>query len=81
MPKKIANKDLPPADAVPGGTKLVETIARRKAALEKARAAGAEAATVRAARKALKRGQRRLRKTRIRTALATKAASSTPPTS
>lgn len=79
MPKKIANKDLPAADAVPGGTKLLEKIARRRAALEKVRETGADAAAVRAARKALKRGQRRLRKTRIRAALATKAGPAAAP--
>jgi|GEM_PF-3678159 len=78
MPKKIANKDLPAPEAVPGGTELAAAVARRRAALQKAREAGSDATKIRAARKALKRGQRRLRKARIRTALASKPAASTP---
>jgi hypothetical protein len=75
MPKKIANKDLPAADAVNGGTELVAAVAKRKARFEKVKgAATPDAARVRAARKKVKRGQRKLRKQRIRTALSTKAA-------
>ena len=72
MPKKIANKELPPAEAVNGGAALVAAVTVRKARLDKVRAADAPAARVRAARKALKRGQRKLRKERIRTKLSTK---------
>lgn len=74
MPKKIANKDLPAPDAVQGGAELIAAVDRRRAALQKAREAGADAGKLRTARKVLKRGQRRLRKARIRTALAKKAA-------
>lgn len=73
MPQKIANKDLPAPDAVDGGAALVAEVESRRAALAKVREAGAEGAKLRRARKALKRGQRKLRKARIRTKLATKA--------
>lgn len=72
MPKKIANKDLPAVADVIGGEKLAGKLERAKARLEKTTGAeGAEAEKVRAARKALKRGQRKLRKARIHTATRT----------
>jgi hypothetical protein len=82
MPKKIAKKDLPSPDDVPAAKPLVETIAKRRTALAVARAAATTDGAVvkhepryRAARKKLKRAQRRLRVELIRAAAQTMKAS------
>jgi hypothetical protein len=81
MPKKIAKKDLPSPDDVATAKPLLEAIARRRAALAKAREAATKdgvvvehAPTYRAARKKLKRAQRKLRVELIRAASQTKKA-------
>jgi hypothetical protein len=69
MPKKVANKDLPPVADVPGGEALVARLEKKKATFAKA-SEGAEKKDpkVRAARKQVKRAQRKLRKARMHTA-------------
>jgi hypothetical protein len=73
MPKKIANKDLPSPDQVPAAKGLLETLEKRRTALAAARATAtkdgvvvAHDPTYRAARKRVKRAQRRLRVELIR---------------
>ena len=73
MPKKIAKKDLPAADAVAAAKPLLETIEKRRATTAAAREAATKDGAVvrhdpkyRTARKKLKRAQRRLRSELIR---------------
>lgn len=73
MPKKIAKKDLPAVADVATAGSLVDAIAKRKARLEKATAAATQDGTVddsdpkyRAARKGVKRAQRKLRRELVR---------------
>jgi hypothetical protein len=74
MPKKIAKKDLPAVADVAAAAALVEVIAKRKARLEKAKAAAAQDGGAvktsdpkyRAARKGVKRAQRKLRRELMR---------------
>jgi len=75
MPKKIAKKDLPSPEDVPAAKPLLETIEKRRTVLATARdAATKDGALVthdpkyRAARKKLKRAQRRLRIELVRAA-------------
>ena len=75
MPKKIAKKDLPQPGDVPTATPLVEAIAKRRTQLGTARAAATKDGALvkhdpkyRAARKRVKRAQRRLRVELIRAA-------------
>ena len=75
MPKKIAKKDLPSPDDVPTTKPLVERLDKRRTTLAAARDAATKDGVVvkhepklRAARKKLKRAQRRLRVELIRAA-------------
>jgi hypothetical protein len=81
MPKKIAKKDLPSPDDVPTTKPLVERLDKRRTTLAAARDAATKDGVVvkhepkyRAARKKLKRAQRRLRVELIRAAGHTKKA-------
>jgi hypothetical protein len=81
MPKKIAKKDLPSPDTVETAKPLVEAIEKRRTRLAAAREAVTKDGTLvthdrkyRAARKKLKRAQRRLRVELIRVAAQTKPA-------
>ena len=81
MPKKIAKKDLPSPDDVPTAKPLVERLDKRRTTLTAARDAATKDGVVvkhnpkyRAARKKLKRAQRRLRVELIRAAGQTKKA-------
>jgi hypothetical protein len=73
MPKKVAKKDLPSADAVAAAKPLLETIEKRRASVAAAREGATKDGAVvrhdpkyRTARKKLKRAQRRLRSELIR---------------
>jgi hypothetical protein len=71
MPKKIAKKDLPATADVAAATSLLDAIAKRKARLEKVRAAAGEGVVktdpkLRTARKGVKRAQRKLRRELVR---------------
>lgn len=70
MPKKIAKKDLPATADVAAASSLLDAIAKRKARLEKVRAAAGDAAKsdpkLRTARKGVKRAQRKLRRELVR---------------
>jgi hypothetical protein len=81
MPKKIAKKDLPSPDTVETAKPLVEAIEKRRTRLAAARKAATKDGTLvthepryRAARKKLKRAQRRLRVELIRAAAHAKPA-------
>jgi len=83
MPKKIAKKDLPSPDDVATAKALVERLDKRRTTLAAARDAATKDGVVvkhnpkyRAARKKLKRAQRRLRVELIRAAGQTKKAPS-----
>lgn len=73
MPKKIAKKDLPSTDEVASARSLLDAIAKRKERLEKAKGAATQDgvlktsdAKLRAARKNVKRAQRKLRRELVR---------------
>jgi hypothetical protein len=81
MPKKIAKKDLPSPDDVPTAKPFVERLDKRRTTLAAARDAATKDGVVvkhepkyRAARKKLKRAQRRLRVELIRASGHTKKA-------
>lgn len=73
MPKKIAKKDLPAPADVASASSLLDAIAKRKARLEKAKEAASAGGSLdtsdtkyRAARKGVKRAQRKLRRELVR---------------